>query len=84
MKRLRRALFFLCPLLAVNLFIIDRHVRSAGDEVQEKDSTFDKVVQPFFANNCYACHNDDRHTAGVNLEAFDSAASITERSRYSQ
>ena len=76
-KNYLRTLSLLLPLLALNLFILTRHVRSAGDSIQGNDLTFDKVVQPFFANNCYSCHNEEKHTARLNLELFDSAASLT-------
>jgi len=72
-----RTLLFLLPLLVVNLFTFARQVRSAGAASQDKEPTFDKVVQPFLANHCYACHNEDRHTANLSLESFDSAASLT-------
>jgi len=64
-------------LLAANLFVLQRHVLSEKDSPQDKDQTFEKVVQPFFANHCFACHNDDRHTAGLNLEALDNAEALT-------
>ena len=38
------------------------------------DATFIKSVQPFFAKNCYACHNPKLSTGGLNLEAYTSAA----------
>jgi hypothetical protein len=76
-NKLLRTLAFFLPLLALNLFVLTRHVRSAGDSTQANDPTFDKVVQPFFANNCYGCHNEEKHTARLNLELFDNAASLT-------
>src|SRR5207248_241804 len=42
----------------------------------EEGSTFTKSVQPFFARNCYACHNSKLSTSGLNLEAYGSAASL--------
>ena len=74
-----RTLLLLCPLLGICLFLLERHVRSAGAVAQDppkQDFTFEKVVQPFFANNCYACHDEAHHTADLNLEAFKSAASL--------
>jgi hypothetical protein len=43
------------------------------------DSTgFGKSVQPFFAKNCYSCHNAKLKTSGLNLEAYVSASSATQ------
>src|SRR5205085_10652321 len=39
---------------------------------------FRKTVQPFLAANCTACHNADLKSGGLNLEAYQSVASITE------
>ena len=85
MKRtkLRRTLLFLIALLsvyAVVLVVLEPHTLSANIANQDKpkqELTFDKVVQPFFANHCYHCHDEDLRTAGLNLGAFDSAASLT-------
>jgi hypothetical protein len=38
--------------------------------------TFQKTVQPFFADNCYACHNSDLKTAKLDLESYKTADSI--------
>lgn len=38
---------------------------------------FGKSVQPFFAKNCYSCHNAKLKTSGLNLEAYVSATSAT-------
>jgi hypothetical protein len=74
---LRRTLLFLCPLLAVCLFLLQPHVRSADQEPPKQDLTFEKVIQPFFAHNCYACHDADLRTANLNLESFQIAASLS-------
>src|SRR6476646_6485367 len=34
---------------------------------------FTNSVQPFFAKNCYACHNAKLKIGGLNLEAYASA-----------
>jgi hypothetical protein len=38
--------------------------------------TFDKTIQPFFADNCYACHNSELKTAKLDLESYKTADSI--------
>jgi len=40
--------------------------------------TFTKSIQPFFAKNCYGCHNPKLKTGGLNLEAYTSAASLSQ------
>src|SRR5215510_13765603 len=85
MKRtkLRRTLLFLICLLGVCLVLLvafEPHILSANTAHQDKskqDLTFDKIVQPFFAQHCYHCHNKDLRTANLNLGAFDTAASLT-------
>src|SRR5436190_21722244 len=75
-----RALLFLGPIFCLTLFAFERHVLSADTPAQDPpkpDQTFEKVVQPFFANNCYECHNEDRHTAGLNLEALNTLAAFS-------
>jgi hypothetical protein len=73
-------LLFLVPLFGVYLIVLERHVSSAGNADQDppkQDTTFEKVVQPFFAHNCLACHDEDIQTANLNLEGFKTAASLT-------
>jgi mono/diheme cytochrome c family protein len=36
-------------------------------------ATFATSIQPFFAKNCYACHNPKLNTGGLNLQAYTSA-----------
>src|SRR5450631_3454393 len=38
------------------------------------DATFIKAVQPFFAKNCYACHNSRLSSGGLNFETYKSTA----------
>ena len=75
-KNLWRTLIILCPLCGVALFALDRRAQTAVAEAQaptQTDPTFEKAVQPFFANNCYTCHNEARPTADLSLEAFKTA-----------
>jgi hypothetical protein len=79
----RRTLGFLICLLGVCLVVLvafEPHTLSADTAHQDQskqDLTFDKIVQPFFAQHCYHCHNKDLRTANLNLGAFDTAASLT-------
>src|SRR5262245_14637648 len=41
-----------------------------------QQDTFEKVVQPFFAQNCYACHDEAKQTKDLNLEAFKTTSSL--------
>jgi Protein of unknown function (DUF1592)/Protein of unknown function (DUF1588)/Protein of unknown function (DUF1587)/Protein of unknown function (DUF1585)/Protein of unknown function (DUF1595)/Planctomycete cytochrome C len=82
-RKLWRTLLFLTSLLSVVLVgvvVLEPHILSANIANQDKSKqelTFDKVVQPFFDKNCYECHNETLRTAGLNLRAFDTAASLT-------
>ena len=72
-------MLLLLSLLAGSL-VIERQVRSASAMDQDppkSDTTFEKVVQPFFVSNCFACHDEDLQTANLNLSAFKSTASLT-------
>ena len=80
LKNLWQTLIFLCGLVCVALFVLDRPAQSADAPAQtpsQADIAFEKVVQPFFANNCYTCHNDERQTGDLSLEAFKTAASLS-------
>src|SRR2546422_9393964 len=75
-----QTLIFLCALVCVALFAFGRRAQSANVPVQapaQTDPTFEKAVQPFFANHCYVCHNDERQTGDLSLETFKTAASLS-------
>jgi mono/diheme cytochrome c family protein len=40
--------------------------------------TFEHTVQPFFAKNCYSCHNAKGNSGGLNLQDFNSPLSVVE------
>ena len=42
------------------------------------ESVFVSSVQPFFAKNCYACHNLKLSSGGLNLEAYTSALLLSQ------
>lgn len=77
---LRPLLILLCPLLVVSFLAFGRQVATAESNSQDltkDDPEFEKVVQPFFAKNCFACHDEDLQTANLNLGAFKTASSLT-------
>jgi len=39
---------------------------------------FDTVVKPFLSENCFTCHGNKKQENGLNLQAFESAASLLE------
>jgi hypothetical protein len=40
--------------------------------------TFDTVVKPFVAENCFTCHGHKKQEKGLNLQSFETAASLVE------
>jgi mono/diheme cytochrome c family protein len=38
--------------------------------------SFEDTVQPFLARNCHTCHSAKLSTAGLNLEAYENAATV--------
>ncbi len=47
-----------------------------GQSAGEDD--FQALVQPFLQQNCYACHNAQLHSGEINLEQYNTAASVVE------
>jgi mono/diheme cytochrome c family protein len=39
---------------------------------------FEKTIQPFLADNCYACHNEKRKSGELNLTAYKTAADLAQ------
>ena len=51
----------------------------AAQDVPGPDSaSFTKSVQPFFAKNCYGCHNATIKSGGLNLQDFNGAVSTAQ------
>src|SRR5262249_28882958 len=70
-KRLAHAVVLSFPLVCLAvLWPVQR-----AESFQSPD-TFVKTVQPFFAENCYACHNSDLKTAKLDLESYKTSDSI--------
>src|SRR4029077_5187050 len=68
MKRIPPLLCGLVAVMAVIPWLGRADEPSSGSE-----AGFTKAVQPFFAKNCYTCHNPRLNTGGLNLEAYTSA-----------
>jgi hypothetical protein len=53
---------------------------TAKEPVAPKDTVegFDSLVRPFVAENCVPCHGYKKQKNGLNLESFESAASLTD------
>lgn len=81
MRKTLGHMMVLVPLLCVAVFIPFRYVESAQSPNQTvgqaADQTFTDTVQPFFAHNCYSCHNGELETAQLDLESYRTAASMT-------
>ncbi|MEO6727268.1 MAG: DUF1592 domain-containing protein [Blastocatellia bacterium] len=41
-----------------------------------RDAGFEQTIQPFLVANCYGCHDAQMKSGGLNLEAFQTAASV--------
>ncbi len=72
-KNLARLLIVLLPLI---WFVAGPPARQA--QRSPGATAFEKSVLPFFAENCYVCHNAKKQSGGLNLEAYKTAASITQ------
>ena len=45
----------------------------------QPDATgFDAIVKPFLSRNCFTCHGNKKQENGLNLQAFETAASLVE------
>ncbi|HEY6332598.1 MAG TPA: DUF1592 domain-containing protein [Blastocatellia bacterium] len=75
-RHLARAIVLLFPLACAAILWPARGVQGS----QDSDS-FQKGVQPFFEANCYACHNADLKSGGLNLEQYKTADSLTNDSQ---
>src|SRR2546422_10697647 len=51
---------------------------SVAPSVAPSAADFDQSVLPFLSSNCYLCHNAKLKSGGLNLEAYQTAASIAQ------
>src|SRR5262249_15521750 len=70
-KRLAHAVVLSFPLVCLVVLWPARRAQSF-----QSPDTFAKTVQPFFAENCYACHNSELKTAKLDLESYKTSDSI--------
>ena len=71
-KNLARLLIISLPLIWL---AVSPNRRAQGFQNKE---AFEKSVQPFFAQNCYACHNAQAKSGNLDLEKYKTSRSITE------
>jgi hypothetical protein len=74
-------LILLLSVWFVVTLVIERRTLSATLPDQDKSKqelTFEKRIQPFFANHCYECHNEEKRVSNLDLGVFDTAASLTQ------
>ncbi len=72
-SNLFRAALFAAQAAAAIIMLGLAAAPAAGQE-SPADATFIKSVQPFFAKNCYACHNSRLSSGGLNFEAYKSTS----------
>jgi mono/diheme cytochrome c family protein len=65
----------LIVLLLVGWYVAGPPAREA-QKSQRATVDFEKSIQPFFAENCYFCHNAQRKSGELDLAAYQSSASI--------
>ena len=51
---------------------------AAPKEPKETTEGFDNIVRPFVSENCFPCHGYKKQKNGLNLESFESSASLTD------
>lgn len=71
-KRLIRSLILSLPLICAA--VMPRAHEAQGPR---SDLAFEKQIQPFLTRYCYSCHNSTLNTAGLNLEGYKTAASVS-------
>jgi len=78
-KNLSSTLILLCAFASATFLIFEQHAQSAGQQpaAADPEAIFTKSIKPFFADNCFACHSEERQTADLSLESFKTAASLT-------
>ena len=68
-----------CALFAVaGPYIFAGNDQPKGEVPANAPPVFKTDIQPFFAKNCFGCHNAKMNTGGLNLQAYESADSVLE------
>jgi len=69
----------LTRLLIILFLLICRAIAPSAPHAQsDEPDAFRKTIQPFIEANCTACHSADLKSGGLNLEAYQNAAAITQ------
>lgn len=65
-------------LIILALALLWAAVSSPVREAQQSPSahTFEKTIRPFFANNCFSCHNSELKSGGLNLETYQETGAV--------
>ena len=51
---------------------------TASEPSKDATDRFESLVRPFVTENCVACHGYKKQKNGLNLESYESAASLTD------
>ncbi|MGH9846632.1 MAG: DUF1592 domain-containing protein [Blastocatellia bacterium] len=73
--KLRRSRIFLL-LIAASWLAIEWAAPEIASQTRARQDSFNRVIAPFIAENCAACHNAEAKSGGLNLTAFKSTGDI--------
>lgn len=66
-------------LAAVAAMILAAPTARSDETTSQPQQQFDELVRPMLEMHCYDCHDSDGAQAGLNLTAFETVQSVTER-----
>lgn len=72
MRVLKICLLFLSFVLSLTMILPVGQAQKSADQ-----TFFAQTILPFLQENCSSCHNEKRQAAGLNLELFQTADSVT-------
>lgn len=78
-KNIARSLIvILLPLFCLTVALHARQRQRTERQTKKSESTptFEKTVLPFLSTNCYACHSSQLKSGDLNLEKYQTAASV--------
>ena len=55
-----------------------RHKPREGTAAAPAPAGFDTILRPFLSQNCFTCHGNKKHENDLNLQSFDTHASLVE------
>ncbi|MFN0088116.1 MAG: DUF1592 domain-containing protein [Blastocatellia bacterium] len=76
--RLLRLSIIALPLLWLVMGPPGQQAQNRKAAKQPVAESFEATLVPFFAENCYACHNEKRPSGGLNLELYKTGAALAE------